>query len=146
MRGCAALSSLRLPQGRSMSDSQLLALDRERVSTFILAVHEGWSALDRRGVKSASLALRTIFCWPPCRTPLAIGGDSSAPSAESFTSRVTSDTRQGRWRRLQLMSVGFSMICPCHVLTGCMLQSNRLLRIREPSTRAAERQSTHKEV
>jgi hypothetical protein len=54
-----------------MSDSQLLALDRERVSTFILAVHEGWSALDRRGVKSAFLALRTIFCWPPL--PYAIG-------------------------------------------------------------------------
>jgi 2-dehydropantoate 2-reductase len=52
-------------------DSQRLALDREGVSTFILAVREGWSALDRRGVKPASLALRTIFCWAPL--PYAIG-------------------------------------------------------------------------
>jgi hypothetical protein len=93
------------------SDSQRLALDREGVSTFILAVREGWSALDGRGVKSASLALRTFFCWTPCRTPLAIGGDSSAPSVGSFTLRVTPDTRQGKWRLLQLMSVDFSMIC-----------------------------------
>lgn len=42
-----------------------LAADRERVSTFILAVREGWSALDRRGIKAAPLALHTIFCWLP---------------------------------------------------------------------------------
>ena len=48
-----------------------LAADRERVSTFILAVREGWSALDRRGVRAAPLALRTIFCWLPLRYAVA---------------------------------------------------------------------------
>jgi len=46
-------------------DAQSLASNKEYVRTFILAVREGWSALDRRGVKSAPLALRTIFCWVP---------------------------------------------------------------------------------
>jgi 2-dehydropantoate 2-reductase len=46
-------------------DSQNLAANREGVKTFILGVREGWSALDRRGIKSAPLALRTIFCWVP---------------------------------------------------------------------------------
>lgn len=49
----------------SGGDASTLAADRERVSTFILAVREGWSALDRRGVGAAPLALRTIFCWLP---------------------------------------------------------------------------------
>jgi 2-dehydropantoate 2-reductase len=46
-------------------DSQRLALDRDGVRAFILAVREGWSALDRRGVKPAPLGLRVIFCWAP---------------------------------------------------------------------------------
>jgi hypothetical protein len=48
-----------------------LAANPEGVGTFILAVREGWSALDRRGVKSAPLALRTIICWVPL--PFATG-------------------------------------------------------------------------
>jgi 2-dehydropantoate 2-reductase len=52
------------------SDIQRLASDREAVGGFIVAVREGWSALDRRGVKPATFALRTIFCWVPL--PFAI--------------------------------------------------------------------------
>jgi hypothetical protein len=52
-------------------DARKLAANAEGVGTFILAVREGWSALDRRGVKSAPLALRTIFCWAPL--PYAVG-------------------------------------------------------------------------
>ena len=52
-------------------DARRLAANAEGVATFILAVREGWSALDRRGVKSAPLALRTIFCWTPL--PYAVG-------------------------------------------------------------------------
>jgi 2-dehydropantoate 2-reductase len=51
-------------------DIQRLASDREAVGRFIVAVREGWSALDRRGVRPATLALRTIFCWVPL--PFAI--------------------------------------------------------------------------
>lgn len=51
-------------------DARRLAASPEGVGTFIKAVREGWSALDRRGVKSAPLALRTILCWVPL--PLAI--------------------------------------------------------------------------
>jgi 2-dehydropantoate 2-reductase len=46
-------------------DARRLAVNAEGVATFILAVREGWSALDRRGVNSAPLALRAIFCWAP---------------------------------------------------------------------------------
>jgi 2-dehydropantoate 2-reductase len=46
-------------------DAGRLAASPEGVATFIGAVREGWAALDRRGVKSAPLALRTILCWVP---------------------------------------------------------------------------------
>ena len=49
----------------SGGDAQKFAANREMVRTFILAVREGWSALDRRGVKPAPFALRAIFCWVP---------------------------------------------------------------------------------
>jgi 2-dehydropantoate 2-reductase len=49
----------------SGGDARSLAANREGVGAFILAVREGWSALDRRGVKPAPLALRAIFCWVP---------------------------------------------------------------------------------
>jgi 2-dehydropantoate 2-reductase len=51
-------------------DARRLAASPNGVTTFIKAVREGWSALDRRGVKSAPVALRTILCWVPL--PLAI--------------------------------------------------------------------------
>jgi 2-dehydropantoate 2-reductase len=51
-------------------DAQRLAASREGVATFIKAVREGWSALDRRHVAPAPVALRTILCWVPL--PLAI--------------------------------------------------------------------------
>jgi 2-dehydropantoate 2-reductase len=51
-------------------DALLLSADKELVRTFILAVREGWSALDRIGVGPATLALRTIFCWVPL--PMAV--------------------------------------------------------------------------
>lgn len=46
-------------------DARSLAANRKHVGDFILAVREGWSALDRRGVEPAPLALRTIFSWIP---------------------------------------------------------------------------------
>ena len=46
-------------------DIKRLASDREAVGRFIVAIREGWSALDRRSVKPAPLALRAIFCWVP---------------------------------------------------------------------------------
>jgi 2-dehydropantoate 2-reductase len=51
-------------------DARRLASSREAVGTFIEAVREGWSALDRRRIKPASVALRAIICWVP--RPLAI--------------------------------------------------------------------------
>ena len=55
---------------RKNGDSGLLSSDKELVRTFILAVREGWSALDRLGVGPPPFALRTIFCWVPL--PLAV--------------------------------------------------------------------------
>jgi ketopantoate reductase len=49
----------------SGGNARSLAANREGVHSFVLAVREGWSALDRRGVGPASLALRAIFCWLP---------------------------------------------------------------------------------
>ena len=51
-------------------DVGLLSSDKFLVRTFILAVREGWSELDRLGVAPASLALRAIFSWVPL--PLAV--------------------------------------------------------------------------
>jgi 2-dehydropantoate 2-reductase len=50
---------------RKNCDARLLAADQELVRTFVLAVREGWSALDRIGVAPPPLALRAIFCWVP---------------------------------------------------------------------------------
>jgi ketopantoate reductase len=50
-------------------DARRLAASSEGVRTFIEAVREGWSALDRRHIKLAPVALRTILCWVPL--PLA---------------------------------------------------------------------------
>ncbi len=52
-------------------DADRLAANPEGVRAFILAVREGWSALDRRGVAHAPLALRAIFRWVPL--PYAVG-------------------------------------------------------------------------
>ncbi len=46
-------------------DARLLSSDKELVGTFILAVREGWSALDRRGIRPPPLPLRAIFSWVP---------------------------------------------------------------------------------
>lgn len=46
-------------------DARSLGANRERVRDLILAVREGWSVLDRRGVEPAPLPLRMIFCWIP---------------------------------------------------------------------------------
>lgn len=51
-------------------DARLLSFDKNAVRTFILAVREGWSALDGRSVAPAPLALHTILCWVPM--PLAV--------------------------------------------------------------------------
>jgi len=48
-----------------------LVADWKGVERLILAVREGWSALDELGVRPAPFALRTIFCWVPLR--FAIG-------------------------------------------------------------------------
>jgi 2-dehydropantoate 2-reductase len=52
------------------SDPRRLASDRRLVRTFILAVREGWTALDKRGVAPPPLALRVILLWVPL--PFAI--------------------------------------------------------------------------
>jgi 2-dehydropantoate 2-reductase len=46
-------------------DAGLLSHDRQLVRSLILAVREGWSALDRCGAEPANALLRTIFCWVP---------------------------------------------------------------------------------
>jgi 2-dehydropantoate 2-reductase len=48
-------------------NARRLAESQAGVITFIRAVREGWSALDRRGIEPAPLALRAIFCWVPLR-------------------------------------------------------------------------------
>ncbi len=52
-------------------DARRLAASPDSVRAFIRAVREGWSAMDRRHIKSAPLALRAIFSWIPL--PLAVG-------------------------------------------------------------------------
>jgi 2-dehydropantoate 2-reductase len=42
-----------------------LARDRNAIKTYILAVREGWRALDRRQIGPAPIALRAIFEWSP---------------------------------------------------------------------------------
>jgi len=42
-----------------------LAQNPEAVRRFIVAVREGWAALDRQRVKPAPFALRAIMCWVP---------------------------------------------------------------------------------
>ena len=51
-------------------DAVRLAANPLLVLCFVLAVREGWTALDRLGVAPAPLALRTIFCWVPL--PMAV--------------------------------------------------------------------------
>jgi ketopantoate reductase len=51
-------------------DAERLAASPEGVSTFIQAVREGWTALDRQHIQAAPVALRTILCWVPL--PFAI--------------------------------------------------------------------------
>ena len=46
-------------------DAQRLSSDRARIRAFIVAIRDGWAAMDRRGVASAPLALRAIFQWVP---------------------------------------------------------------------------------
>jgi 2-dehydropantoate 2-reductase len=46
-------------------DPRLLSSDRKLIRILILAVREGWSALDCRGAAPPALPLRTIFCWLP---------------------------------------------------------------------------------
>jgi 2-dehydropantoate 2-reductase len=46
-------------------DARRLAQNPEWVRRFIVAVREGWAALDCKRVASAPLALRTILCWVP---------------------------------------------------------------------------------
>jgi 2-dehydropantoate 2-reductase len=46
-------------------DGQRLAMDSQGVRNLILAVREGWAAMDRLGIAPAPMALRTIFHWVP---------------------------------------------------------------------------------
>ena len=46
-------------------DARRLAQEPELVRSFVLAVREGWGALDGIGVAPASLGLRTILCLVP---------------------------------------------------------------------------------
>jgi 2-dehydropantoate 2-reductase len=51
-----------LDQGGS---ARRVGANRTLVRDMILAIREGWSALDRLRVAGAPLALRAIFCWVP---------------------------------------------------------------------------------
>ena len=44
-------------------DSRRVASDKDRVRNLILAIREGWAALDRRGIAAAPIGLRAIFQW-----------------------------------------------------------------------------------
>jgi 2-dehydropantoate 2-reductase len=48
-------------------DAPRLAQNLEMISRFIVAVREGWTAQDRKGVGPAPFALRTMMCWVPLR-------------------------------------------------------------------------------
>ena len=48
-------------------DAFRLAKNRDAVRRFIVAVREGWAALDRKRVSPAPMALRTIMGWVPLR-------------------------------------------------------------------------------
>jgi 2-dehydropantoate 2-reductase len=51
-------------------NARVVSADANLVLTIILAVREGWGALDKRHVTPASLVLRAIFQWVPL--PLAV--------------------------------------------------------------------------
>ena len=55
---------------RKDCDAGLLSHDRQLVRSLILAIREGWSALDQCDVAPADILLRSIFCWIPL--PLAV--------------------------------------------------------------------------
>jgi 2-dehydropantoate 2-reductase len=48
-------------------DALRLAKNLEMVSRFIVAVREGWTSQDRKGIGPAPFALRTMMCWVPLR-------------------------------------------------------------------------------
>jgi 2-dehydropantoate 2-reductase len=52
------------------SDAARLSKDSQRIRTLIVAIRQGWAAMDRLGIAPAPLALRAIFQWVPL--PLAI--------------------------------------------------------------------------
>jgi 2-dehydropantoate 2-reductase len=46
-------------------DAARLAADAQSLRSFIMAVREGWAALDTLRIAPPPLALRAIFCWVP---------------------------------------------------------------------------------
>jgi 2-dehydropantoate 2-reductase len=48
-------------------DALHLAQNLEMIHRFIIAVREGWTAQDRKGMGPAPFALRAIMCWVPVR-------------------------------------------------------------------------------
>lgn len=54
----------------ALGDAHRLASDRALIGVFVRAVREGWTALDRIGVKPPPMGLRAIFSWVPL--PLAV--------------------------------------------------------------------------
>ena len=108
-------------------DARRLAANKEGVVMFILAVREGWSALDRRGVKPAPLALRAILCWVPL--PYAVGYWRrllGSPQGGSFISLVIRDMPRRKWLPLRLTSERFWMMCPRRASTGFTVRSIEL--------------------
>ncbi len=116
-------------------DARRLAANPEAIATFILAVREGWSALDRQGVTSAPLVLRAIFCWVPLKYAVSYWRRLLGSARGSSISRVMRDTPRQKWRRWQLTFVSFSMMCPPLVSTGFTVLSTERWRIHEPQTR-----------
>ena len=47
------------------TDAGRLASDRQQVRNLIVAIREGWAAMDRQSIAPAPIALRAIFQWVP---------------------------------------------------------------------------------
>jgi len=71
------------------------------VDTFILAVREGWSALDRRGIGPPPLALRAIFCWVPLPLHVVYWRHLFGSLGENSILHVIHAMQRKKWPRWQ---------------------------------------------
>jgi 2-dehydropantoate 2-reductase len=120
-------------------DAERLAASPEGVSTFIQAVREGWTALDRQHIQAAPVALRTILCWVPLPFAISYGAAFSVPSAGICISPNTHDTPRWKWRPWPLTCESCWGMSPPQVSTG-----STLLLIVRRSIRQGSRQIFHR--